>query len=47
MTENTGNRPAEIFGYPIWNQSEEAQAARERHWCPFLDRRCNKKESVD
>lgn len=46
MTENTGNRPAEIFGYPIWNRSEEAQAARERHRCPFLDRRCNKKSRL-
>jgi hypothetical protein len=46
MTKSTGNRPAEIFGYPIWNQSKEAQNVRERHWCPFLDRRCNKKSRL-
>lgn len=46
MVENTGNRPVEIFGYPIWNRSEEAEEIRERHWCPFLDRRCNKKSRL-
>jgi len=46
MAENAGNRPAEIFGFPIWNQSEEAQDIRERHWCPFLDRRCDKKSRL-
>ena len=46
MAENTGNRPAEIFGYPISNRSEEAQSIRERHWCPFLDRRCDKKSRL-
>ncbi|MBN2007069.1 MAG: hypothetical protein JXA21_27205 [Anaerolineae bacterium] len=46
MAKNTGNRPAEIFGYPIENQSEEAQAARESHWCPFLNHRCDKKSRL-
>lgn len=46
MEENTGNRPAEIFGYPFWNQSKEAQEARERHWCPFLNRRCDKRSRL-
>ncbi|MFQ5612363.1 MAG: NotI family restriction endonuclease [Anaerolineae bacterium] len=46
MAENAGNRPAEIFGYPIWNQSKEVQNVRERHWCPFLDRRCDKKSRL-
>ncbi len=46
MAENTGRRPAEIFGYPIGNRSEEAQNARERHWCPFLDRHCDKKSRL-
>lgn len=46
MTEHTGNRPAEIFGYPIWNQSKEAQDVRGQHWCPFLDRRCVKKSRL-
>lgn len=46
MAENAGNRPAEIFGYPIWNRSREAQDVRKRHWCPFLDRRCDKKSRL-
>lgn len=46
MAENAGSRPAEVFGYPICNQSKEAQDARERHWCPFLDRRCDKKSRL-
>lgn len=46
MTESAGNRPAEIFGYPIWNRSEEAQEIRGRHWCPFLNRRCDKKSRL-
>lgn len=46
MTKNIGNRPVEIFGYPIWNQSKVAQNVRERHWCPFLDHRCVKKSRL-
>lgn len=46
MVKHTGNRPAEIFGYPFWNRSEEAQDARERHWCPFGDRHCDKKSRL-
>jgi hypothetical protein len=46
MAENAGNRPAEIFGYPIWNRSREAQDVRKRHWCPFWGRRCDKKSRL-
>lgn len=46
MTKKTGHRPAEIFGYPIWNQSAEAQKDRERYWCPFLNRLCDKKSRL-
>ena len=46
MAQNIGNRPSEIFGYPIWNQSKVAQNVRERHWCPFLDHRCVKKSRL-
>ena len=46
MAKSVGNRPAEIFGYPLWNQSKEAQEARERHWCPFLNRQCDKKSRL-
>ena len=46
MTKNAGNRPAEIFGYSIGNRSKEAQDVRERHWCPFVNRRCNKKSRL-
>ena len=43
MVKKIGCRPAEIFGFPIWNHSEEAQQIRELHWCPFLNRKCEKK----
>ena len=46
MSENPANRPSEIFGYPTWNQSEEAQDARRSHWCPFQERTCNKKSRL-
>lgn len=46
MAKTLMNRPAEIFGYPLWNQSREAQDARERHWCPFWDRPCKKKSRL-
>ena len=46
MTRSTGNRPAEIFGYPIGNRSAEAQDIREKHWCPFVNRPCDKKSRL-
>ena len=46
MADRSNNRPAEIFGYPVLNQSDEAISTRERHWCPFQDRRCNKKSRL-
>jgi hypothetical protein len=42
MARGVGNRPSEIFGYPIGNQSDEAKNVRERYWCPFADKACNK-----
>lgn len=41
-----GNRPAEVFGYPSWNTSEEATQIRARSWCPFVDGICNKKSRL-
>ncbi len=46
MVESSGNRPSEMFGYPTWNQSAEAQEARRKHWCPFQGRTCNKKSRL-
>jgi hypothetical protein len=46
MTHGTSNRPAEVFGYPVGDQSQEAQDTREKHWCPFVNRRCNKKSRL-
>ncbi|MBE7469116.1 MAG: hypothetical protein HS114_08255 [Anaerolineales bacterium] len=46
MAKGPGNRPAEIFGYPIRNRSDEARLVRERHWCPFVDKICNKKSRL-
>ena len=42
----TGNRPAEVFGYPIENHSEQANQIREKHWCPFVDQECNKRSRL-
>ena len=42
MTEKSSNQPAEIFGYPIWNQTDAAKASRQRHWCPFQNAKCTK-----
>ena len=46
MAKTAENRPAEIFGYPHWNGSREAQEARKKHWCPFRSRPCNKKSQL-
>ena len=46
MTKNLAKRPAEIFGYPIGNQSDAAQDARRKHWCPFQENQCDKKMGV-
>ena len=42
MAKHHGNRPAEIFGYPIGNTSTEAVEARRVHWCPFQGKTCTK-----
>ena len=42
MTHFEGGRPAEIFGYPIWNNSDDAKNARQACWCPFMERRCTR-----
>ena len=46
MLENPGNRPAEIFGFPVWNRLSEARDARRRYWCPFQGRACSKKSRL-
>lgn len=46
MAPNPMNRPAEIFGYPIENRTEEAQAVRAKYWCPFVNQVCNKKSRL-
>jgi hypothetical protein len=46
MAPSSSNRPAEIFGYPIDDRTEEAQRIRARHWCPFVNQVCNKKSRL-
>lgn len=46
MTDNRGNRPAEVFGHSIHDVSLEARKARKDHWCPFTDSVCNKKSRL-
>lgn len=41
-----GNRPAEVFGYPIANRSSKAQDVRNRHLCPFVNGVCKKKSRL-
>lgn len=42
----TGNCLAEIFGYPLRNTTDEAQAVRQRHDCPFMSKSCAKKSQL-
>ncbi len=46
MAKHHGNRPAEVFGYPFWDNSADAMDARQRHWCPFQDRVCTKRSRL-
>ena len=46
MTNSRGNRPAEIFGFPVANREDAAQEVRRRHWCPFMQNTCNKKSRL-
>ena len=41
MAKDLAKRPAEILGYPIGNQSDAAQDARQKHWCPFQENQCD------
>lgn len=38
--------PAEIFGHPIDVTSTQARKDRQKHWCPFVNRECNKKSRL-
>ncbi len=46
MTRKSGSYPAEVFGFPISNRSDDAEEARKRHWCPFTGSRCNKQSRL-
>ncbi len=46
MTSSAGNRPAEIFGFPIRNRSTAADNARRTHQCPFREQQCDKKSRL-
>lgn len=46
MAKKKDKRPAEIFGYPIENQSDAAQNARREYWCPFREEQCIKKNRL-
>lgn len=38
--------PAEVFGFPIWIDSNEARIVRNKHWCPFANKTCDKKSRL-
>ena len=42
MAKHHGNRPAEVFGYPLDNTSNKAAEARRTYLCPFQGRTCTK-----
>jgi len=42
MPARNEHYPVEIFGYPIDNMSVQVRASRNRYWCPFMDRICDK-----
>ena len=46
MADKPGNRPLEIFGYPVWSRTKEAQDTRKRYWCPFREIQCTKKSRL-
>lgn len=46
MASNPGNRPAEIFGYPLGSRSRAAATARRTHTCPFMGQACDKKSRL-
>ena len=46
MTNSPGNRPAEIFGFPVSNREATVEEVRRRHWCPFMQDTCNKKSRL-
>ena len=46
MASNPGNRPAEIFGYPLGSRARAAATARQNHTCPFMEQTCDKKSRL-
>lgn len=42
MHEERKHIPAEIFGFPPKNQSDEAEKARSEYLCPFIRKKCTK-----
>ena len=46
MTNRSGNRPAEIFGFPVRNRSAAARNARRQYRCPFREQPCDKKSRL-
>lgn len=38
--------PAEVFGYPIWIDSAEAKTSRNNYFCPFSNKKCDKKSRL-
>lgn len=38
--------PAEVFGHPIEVSTSEAKETRAKHWCPFMDKECEKESRL-
>ncbi len=39
-------RPAEVFGFSIFDSGKNAKDARVKHWCPFVDEVCFKQSRL-
>ena len=46
ISRKGNKRPAEIFGFPIDNNSEEAKQYRTQYRCPFINKQCTKKSRL-
>jgi len=44
--QGIARHPSEIFGFPIDDNSSQARDVRQRFFCPFMNRKCDKKSRL-
>jgi len=47
MEPEIGKHPTEFYGYPHFDDSDEAEESREAEYCPYQDKRCTKRRKSD